>query len=202
VANIRSLRWDTMKPNFYMVFSPGTLEAFPSTFITSFYLAESQKELLNALVKKYPSTTVLEVDLILQQFKTLLTQLTQAINFLLYFALMAGFTVLLAAVYATLDQRIYEGALMRTMGASRRLLRTAQFIEFSALGLISGVMAMVMSELMLLALYTQVLHISYHPSFYLWLLVPVTNAVLISVVGCWGVRQVLNKPPLQVLRAI
>ncbi|MFI3223018.1 MAG: ABC transporter permease, partial [Methylococcaceae bacterium] len=85
---------------------------------------------------------------------------------------------------------------------SRRLLRTAQFIEFSALGLISGVMAMVMSELMLLALYTQVLHISYHPSFYLWLLVPLTNALLISVVGCWGVRQVLNKPPLQVLRAL
>ena len=202
VANIRSLRWDTMKPNFYMVFSPGTLEAYPSTFITSFYLAESQKELLNALVKKYPSTTILEVDLILQQFKTLLTQLTQAINFLLYFALMAGFIVLLAAVYATLDQRIYEGALMRTLGASRRLLRTAQLIEFSALGLISGVMAMVMSELMLLALYTQVLHISYRPSFYLWLLVPVTNAVLISVVGSWGVRQVLNKPPLQVLRAL
>jgi len=202
VANIRSLRWDTMKPNFYMVFSPGTLEAFPSTFITSFYLAENQKELLNTLVKKFPSTTVLEVDLILQQFKTLLTQLTQAINFLLYFALMAGFIVLLAAVYATLDQRIYEGALMRTLGASRRLLRTAQLIEFSVLGLISGVMAIVMSELMLLALYTQVLHISFHPSFYLWLLVPVTNAVLISIVGCWGVRQVLNKPPLQVLRAI
>ena len=202
VANIRSLRWDTMKPNFYMFFSPGTLEAFPSTFITSFYLAENQKELLNALVKKFPSTTVLEGDLILQQFKPLLTQLTQAINFLLYFALMAGFIVLLAAVYATLDQRIYEGALMRTLGASRRLLRTAQFIEFSALGLISGVMAMVMSELMLLALYTQVLHISYHPSFYLWLLVPLTNALLISVVGCWGVRQVLNKPPLQVLRAL
>jgi len=202
VANIRSLRWDTMKPNFYMVFSPGTLDAYPSTFITSFYLAESQKELLNGLVKKYPSTTILEVDLILQQFKTLLTQLTQAINFLLYFALMAGFIVLLAAVYATLDQRIYEGALMRTLGASRRLLRTAQLIEFSVLGLVSGVLAVVMSELMLLALYTQVLHISYRPSFYLWLLVPLTNALLISVVGCWGVRQVLNKPPLQVLRAI
>ena len=202
VVNIRSLRWDTMRPNFYMVFSPGTLDAYPSTFITSFYLAENQKESLNALVKKYPGTTILEVDLILQQFRVLLTQLTQAINFLLYFALMAGFIVLLAAVYATLDQRIYEGALMRTLGASRRLLRTAQFIEFSVLGLVSGVLAVVMSELMLLALYTQVLHISYHPSFYMWLLVPVTNAVLISIVGCWGVRQVLNKPPLQVLRAL
>ena len=115
---------------------------------------------------------------------------------------MAGFIVLLAAVYSTLDQRIYEGALMRTLGASRRLLRTAHFIEFSVLGLMSGVLAVMISEFMLLALYTQVLHISYHPNFYLWLLVPVTNAVLISIVGCWGVRQVLNKPPLQVLRAI
>jgi len=202
VVNIRSLRWDTMKPNFYMVFSPGSLDAYPSTFITSFYLAEGQKELLNGLVKKYPSTTILEVDLILQQFKTLLNQLTQAINFLLYFALMAGFIVLLAAVYATLDQRIYEGALMRTMGASRRLLTSAQLIEFSMLGLISGVLAMVMTEFILLALYTQVLHISYQPSFVLWLLVPISNAILISLVGCWGVRQVLNKPPLLVLRAL
>jgi len=202
VASIRSLRWDTMKPNFYMVFSPGTLDAYPSTFITSFYLAESQKELLNALVKKYPSTTILEVDLILQQFKTLLTQLTQAINFLLYFALMAGFIVLMAAVYATLDQRIVEGALMRTMGANRRLLRAAQLIEFSVLGLLSGVLAVLMSELILFALYSQVLHISYHPSFYLWLLVPLFNAILISLVGCWGVRQVLNKPPLLILRGL
>ena len=202
VASIRSLRWDTMKPNFYMVFSPGTLDAYPSTFITSFYLAESQKELLNALVKKYPSTTILEVDLILQQFKTLLTQLTQAINFLLYFALMAGFIVLMAAVYVTLDQRIVEGALMRTMGANRRLLRAAQLIEFSVLGLLSGVLAVLMSELILFALYSQVLHISYHPSFYLWLLVPLFNAILISLVGCWGVRQVLNKPPLLILRGL
>ncbi|MDD1626564.1 MAG: FtsX-like permease family protein, partial [Methylococcaceae bacterium] len=89
VASIRELRWDTMKPNFYMVFSPGTLDAYPSTFITSFYLPETQKNVLNTLVKKYPGTTILEVDLILRQFKTILTQLTQAINYLLYFALMA-----------------------------------------------------------------------------------------------------------------
>jgi len=52
VASIRELRWDTMKPNFYMIFSPGTLDAYPSTFITSFYLPETQKNVLNTLVKK------------------------------------------------------------------------------------------------------------------------------------------------------
>ncbi len=200
VASIRELRWDTMKPNFYMIFSPGTLETFPSTVITSFYLPESQKDFLNALVKKYPGITLLEVDLILRQLKTLLSQLTAAINYLLYFALMAGFTVLFAAVNTTLDQRIQEGALMRTLGAKRGFLRTTQLIEFSLLGLISGLLAMVISEAMLYALYTQVMHLEYRVNFYLWGAVPLTGALFVGLAGCWGLRHVVNKAPLCVLR--
>ncbi len=202
VTSIRALRWDTMKPNFYMIFSPGTLDAYPSTFITSFYLPETQKNVLNTLVKKYPGTTILEVDLILQQFKTILTQLTQAINYLLYFALMAGFTVLFAAVYATLDNRIYEGALMRTLGANRSLLRKTHIIEFATLGLISGLLAVVISEAIMYALYTQVMAMEYHPGFYLWAIIPLTGALFVGMAGCWGVRQVLNKSPLRVLREL
>ena len=202
VASIRTLRWDTMKPNFYMIFSPGTLDAYPSTFITSFYLPETQKNELNTLIKKYPSTTIMEVDLILKQIKTLLMQLTQAINYLLYFALLAGFTVLFAAVYATLDARIYEGALMRTLGANRSLLRTTHIIEFTSLGLISGVLAVVISETIIYALYTRVMAMEYHPSLYLWLVIPFTGALFVGIAGCWGVRQVLNKAPLQILREL
>ncbi len=202
VASIRELRWDTMKPNFYMIFSPGTLDAYPSTFITSFYLPETQKNVLNTLVKKYPGTTILEVDLILRQFKTILTQLTEAINYLLYFALMAGFTVLFAAVYATLDSRIYEGALMRTLGANRSLLRKTHIIEFSTLGLISGLLAVVISEAIIYALYTQVMAMEYHPSLHLWVVIPVIGALFVGMAGCWGVRQVLNKSPLRVLREL
>ena len=202
VSSLRELKWDTMKPNFYMVFSPGSLDAFPSTFITSFYLPETQKDLLNALVKKYPSTTILEVDLILKQFKTLLKQLTQAINYLLYFALMAGFTVLFAAVYATLDNRIYEGTLMRTFGANRAFLRKTQCIEFGALGLISGILAVIITEAIIYALYTQVMSIEYHPNLAISLIIPLISAIFVGLVGLLGVKQVLNKPPLYVLRGL
>ncbi len=202
VASIRELRWDTMKPNFYMIFSPGSLDAYPSTFITSFYLPETQKNMLNPLVKKFPGTTILEVDLILRQFKTILTQLTKAINYLLYFALVAGFTVLFAAVYATLDNRIHEGALMRTLGANRSLLRKTHMIEFCVLGLISGFLAVVISETIIYALYTQVMSMEYHSSLYLWVLIPFTGAFFVGMAGCWGVRHVLNKPPLRVLREL
>jgi putative ABC transport system permease protein len=202
VASIRSLRWDTMKPNFYMVFSPGTLDAYPSTFLTSFYLSKEQKNLLNALVKKYPSITIMEVDVILQQFKTILAQLTQAINFLLYFALLAGFTVLYAAVYASLDSRIYEGVLMRTLGANRRFLRSTQLIEFTILGLLSGLLSVIIAEVIIYALYTQVIGMTYHPRFFFWFLMPLVGAFSVSLAGWWGLRDILNKAPMQVLRGL
>ena len=202
VASIRALQWGTMKPNFYMVFSPNTLTAFPSTYLTSFYLPEAQKNVLNTLIKIYPNTTILEVDAILQQFKTLLTQLTQAINYLLYFALMAGFTVLFAAVYTTLDQRIYDSTLMRTLGASRKLLRQTHLIEFSVLGGISGLLAVIMAEAITFALYHKVLAITYHANLLLWLAMPLIGALVVGLTGYCSLRSVLNKSPLQVLREL
>jgi len=200
VASIRSLRWDTMTPNFYMIFSPGTLEQFPYTYLTSFYLSKQQKDQLNTLVKNFPNTTILEVDLILQQFKTILLQLTQAINYLLYFAIAAGFTVLFAAVLTTLDARIQEGALMRTMGANRRLLRTAHSIEFCSLGFIAGLLSVLLAQGITFGLYTQVMDMAFQPNYWLLLLVPIASAVIIGFVGSWGLRGVLDKAPLQVLR--
>lgn len=202
VTSIRKLQWNTMKPNFYMIFSPNTLNNYPYTFITSFYLSSEQKPLLNALIKKYSSVTVLEVDLILRQIHTILTQLTEAINYLLYFALLAGFTVLWAAVYASLDNRIYEGALMRTLGTDRRFLRTTHFLEFSVLGLIAGVFAVLMSETIRYALYAHIMHIDYYPNLYLWVIVPISSALLVGLTGYCGLKKVVHKSPLRVLREL
>jgi len=202
VSHIRSVQWDTMKPNFYMVFSPDTLASYPTTYITSFYLAEENKNILNTFVKKYPSITVLEVDAMLKQFKTILTQLTAAINYLLYFALLAGFTVLFAAVNSSLDNRIYEGALMRTLGANHSLLRKAHLIEFSLLGLVSGFIAVCISELLLYVIYTYILHLSFHLNAVLWIGLPLLSSVCISVAGFFGVRGIVKKPPMLVLREV
>lgn len=202
VSSLRKVQWETMQPNFYMIFSPGSLERYAHTFMTSFYLSPSQKNFLNTLVKNYPSITVLEVDLILTQFKTILAQLTTAINCLFYLALGAGFTVLFAAVYATLDQRIYRGALMRTLGAGSGLLNKAHLLEFCLLGFISGVLAIILAEVVTVVLYHYVLHLNYHPSFWLWLIVPLGAAAMIGVTGYWGLRDVVKKAPMQVLQQL
>jgi len=202
VTSIRALRWDTMKPNFYVIFSPGTLTDFPSTYLTSFYLPKAQKHRLNGLVKQFPNVTVLEVDAIVQQVKTILRQLTAAINYLLYFALAAGFTVLFAAVHASLDARIHESALLRTLGASRRLLTAAHLIEFGSLGIIAGLLAVLTAETITYVLYTQVMLITYQPKWLLWLAVPALGGISVAVAGWWGLKDVLAKAPLQVLREL
>lgn len=202
VAHIRTVQWDTMKPNFYMVFSDGTLDNFPTTYITSFYVPTAKKKMLNGLAKQFPSMTLLEVDAILEQFKTILTQLTAAINYLLYFALLAGFTVLFASVNSTLDNRINEGALMRTLGANRTLLNQAHWVEFSIIGVVSGLIAVLMFELVSFGLYTYVLHLDFHFNWLLCLLTPVISAACVVAAGLWGVKDVANKPPMWVLRDV
>ena len=200
VTHVRSVQWDTMKPNFYMVFSEETLLGFPTTYITSFYLSDDNKKLLNGLVKQFPAMTVLEVDAMLKQIKMILTQLTAAINYLLYFALLAGFTVLFSSIYSTLDHRISEGALMRTLGANRELLRKAHLVEFSIIGLMSGLIAVLMFQLVLFGLYIYVLHLDFHFNWMVSVVVLFVSTVCVILAGFWGVKDVVNKSPMHVLR--
>jgi len=200
VDTIRKVNWDTMRPNFYMMFSPGTIEQFAHTYITSFYLPVAKKALLNTLLKQFPAVTILEVDLILQQIKRILMQLTAAINYVLYFALLAGFLVLFAAVLSTLDARIYAGVLMRTLGAKRRFLQTTQWIEFSALGFIAGGVAVLMAQAIIYALYHWVLKMDYSVNVLLCIGFPLLAAFLIGLAGFWGTRSVVQHAPMRVLR--
>jgi putative ABC transport system permease protein len=70
------------------------------------------------------------------------------------------------------------------------------------LGLFSGLLATILSEVIIFALYTQVMNMQYRPSLMLWLIVPLLGAISVGLAGCWGVRDVLNKAPLKVLREL
>ncbi len=200
VTSIRQVNWDSMKPNFYFIFSPDSLTPFPKTFITSFYLAPENKNTLNTLAKKYPAITILEVDFILNQLSLILKQLTQAINYLLVFALIAGLIVLAATINATLDERRHQSALLRTLGASRSLLRNNHLFEFAGLGVFASLFAVLLHDLASFALYHFILKITYVPSLTLWVFVPLIGTTIITLTGLWSIRKVVNKSPLSILR--
>jgi putative ABC transport system permease protein len=202
VASIRSVQWDSFHPNFYMIFPPGALDGLPATYLTSFHLAPEQKPLLTSLVRAFPAVTVLEMDQVLAQVRTILAQVTAAVELVLLFVLAAGFAVLFAALSASLDERFHEGALLRTLGAGRRQLRAAHFAEFAVLGALAGVLAAIGTELIAWVLYTRAFELEYSFKWPVWILAPLAGGLLIGLAGYIGTRRVVSQSPLTVLREL
>lgn len=200
VTSLRTVQWESFRPNFFMIFSPGSLDAHPATYLVSFFLVPQQKPLLRDLVHQFPAVTVLDIDFVLAQARALLRQVAVAVEFVLLFVLCAGFSVLYAALRASLDERLYEGALLRTLGASRRQLRASHFGEFAALGVMAGVLAAIATEVVAYLLYTRVFNLDYVFKWPVWLLAPLVGGLLVGFAGYRGARPAIQRSPLAVLR--
>lgn len=200
VASIRRVQWDNFKPNFYMVFSPGALDHLPATWINSFHLDDRDKGKLVGLVKRFPSITLLEVDAILSQIKNIIHQVTLAVEAILGFVLAAGVVVTLAAIRASMHERMREGALLRTLGAGRALLRQNQWSEFAGMGLLSGMFGVLGAEIINAILYRRVFELDYAPAWWAWLVIPLVSALLIGFAGVTSSSRVLRQSPIASLR--
>nr|WP_298137962.1 FtsX-like permease family protein [uncultured Pseudomonas sp.] len=199
VTSLREVDWNNFKPNFYMIFEPGTLKDLPVTYLTSFYLPPRQERQLVELSRAFPSVTLLQVEALLAQLRSILAQVTLAIEFVLLFVLAAGLAVLFAGLQATLDERIRQGALLRALGAERKLLTRARRAEFGLLGAASGLLAAIGCELISFLLYRYAFDLQWHP--HLWLLLlPLLGALMVGGAGVLGTRRALNVSPLTVLR--
>lgn len=202
ISSIRTVAWDNMQPNFYIIFSPGALEDFPSTFMTSFNLDREDKLFLNDLLRQYPTMTVLEVDALIEQIKSIIAQVTMAIELVLVLILVSGGLVLLASVQASMDERFKQHAILRTLGASQRLVMGSLVIEFCALGFFAGVLATFGSEITVYGLETEIFELNYSVNPVLWVLGPIVGIVLIGVIGTIATLKVVKTPPVTVLRGL
>jgi putative ABC transport system permease protein len=202
VASIRSVKWDNMRPNFYIIFSPGSLDQFPSTFMTSFFLDTSEKLFLNHLLKEFPTITVLEIDAIIEQIQTIINQVTLAVELVLVLILISGGLVLLASIQASMDERFREHAILRTLGASQKLVIGSLLIEFCVLGFCSGILATLGAELTVYGLETEVFGLSYTMNPQLWLIGPLLGMLLIGTLGTAATYKVVRVPPVTVLREL
>jgi putative ABC transport system permease protein len=202
VVNLRRLNWESMRPNFFIIFSPGALENFPATWMTSFYLERENKQFLNELLSRFPTITVIEVDAIIAQVQSIIARVTQAVELVLGLVLASGCLVLIASIHASRDARMSEHALIRTLGGTRKLIASSLIAEFAALGLFAGVVAVVGAEVTVLILQTQVFELkaAVHP--WLWIAGPLIGAFLILLVGILGTRQLISAPPIAVLRGL
>ena len=200
VASIRTVKWESFQPNFYLMFNPGGLDNLPTTYLTSFYLEAERKALLKPLVQQFPAITLLEVDVILKQVRTILNQVSAAVEFILLFVLAAGLTITLATLITTMPQRYREGAIMRTLGATRRQLVIQQWAEFFAIGALSGLVACFGAEMARLGIYLKLLSLPYTPNPWIWIIVPPLLGLLIGFAGQISSKRILKQSPAVALR--
>ena len=200
VSSLRWLEWDSFNVNFFVVSNPEALKSQPSTFITSFYLPESERLLLVELVKKFQSITILDMDAILTQVKTIMLQVIRAVEFVFIFTLLTGLTVLFAAIQSTHDERTNEAAIMSALGASRKQIVSGLIAEFLFLGLITGILSAVAASIIELVLAEYVFKIDIAINPLIWIIAPAVCCLIIVSTGLYGTRKVLFTPPMTVIR--
>ncbi len=154
------------------------------------------------MVRQYPAVTVIDIAPLMAEVRSILAQVTLAVEYVLVGVLLAGFAVLYAALQSSLDERLHEGALLRTLGASRAQLRAGHLAEYALLGSLAGLFAAASAELLAWLLYTRVFHLPAHFQWPLWLLLPPAGALLVGLAGFWGTRRVVRQSPLVVLREL
>ncbi len=202
VASLRALDWESMEPNFFILFSPGVLSGQAVTYMTSFHLPTGEKAFLNRLLSEFPTVTVIEVDAIVAQVQRIVERVTRAVELVLGLVLVSGCLVLIASIQASRDGRLAEHALVRALGGRRRLIRGSLALEFAVLGLFAGLLGVFGAEVTVALLQLQVFDLppNLHPE--LWLLAPALGAALVLVVGMVGARGLVSSPPILVLRGL
>ena len=202
VTSLRSVEWESFKPNFFVVASPGALDAFAASYITAVNVPASATGFTARLVQQYPNLSVIDVDAVLNQVRSTADQVSTVVEVVFYFALIAGVLVLLAAVSARQDERLLEGGVMRVLGGSRRQLRLAQASEFAAIGLIAGVVASIAASVLAGVVASEVFDLPWKAN---WSMVAVGAAIGMGaslVAGLAATRSVLDAPPSVTLREL
>jgi putative ABC transport system permease protein len=200
VTSFRTVRWDNMQPNFFFIFSPGTLDAIGATYLSTLLLEGEQKVLLNDLLRTYPTIVVLEVDALIEQIQTIIAQVSSAVELIAVLVLLAGALVLLSCVNATLDERFRENAILRTLGAGRKLIMTSLLVEFAFIGLLAGLIATIGAEVSVYYLQVEVFQQEFSPHYWVWIVGPLAGTLIIASLGVNATRRVVSTSPLAVLR--
>jgi putative ABC transport system permease protein len=200
VVGLRKVNWDTMRANFFVLTPPAVLDGYPASWITSFYLPPEKATFVNRLVHEFPNLTVIDVAAILRQLQSIMDQVARAVQFVFLFTLVAGVIVLHAALATAAEERRYELAVMRALGARREQLRRALLGEFAVIGGLSGLIAALGAISVGQFLARQVFRFEVAVNLWLPPLAICAGALLVTAAGWFAATRLLQSPPLEVLR--
>jgi putative ABC transport system permease protein len=202
VASLRTVEWQRMQPNFFILFPEGVLEPAPKTFAAA-VRAETPAiaaRIQQVVAKALPGISTIDLTLILQTFDGIFSKVAFVVTFMAGFTVVTGVVVLAGAVLTGRYQRVRETVLLRTLGATRRQLRQIQLVEYSVLGVLATVTGgglAVMGNALLAKFVFKTAVVLPVPA----LLISMAAVVAVTLItGLLANRGVVDHPPLEVLR--
>ena len=203
VGGTRTVDWTRVQTNFLVVFPNGVLEQAPqfSVLMTRVPDTQTSARFQRALVNKFPNVSAIDLGLILKTLDDILSKISFVIRFMALFSILTGLVVLGSSVVISKYQRMQESVLLRTLGANRRQILYITLIEYGLLGLLASLSGIVLSVAGTWGLARYVFETPYNPSLWPLLAVVGTVTTLTILIGLLNSRDVLTRPPLEVLRA-
>ena len=202
VTSLRGVDWDSFRVNFFALFPPGPLDALPATYVAAFKAPVGNNAWLPPLLRKSPNILAIDIGEIVRQVQGIVDSVSRAIEFVFLFTLAGGLLVLQAAIAATQDERQFDAAILRTLGASQRQLVSAQIAEFLLLGALAGLVAAGGATAIGWALAERVFKFPFEPSALVWVYGILGGAVAVTLAGWLGTRGTARTSPLEVIRQL
>ncbi len=207
VGSLRRVEWRRFSPNFFVVFPLGVLEEAPTFFIAVSRAPDgpTSARIQGAIVRKFPNISAVDLSLVANTVRDIISKATSAIRFLSLFTIGTGLIVLISSVLTARFDRIREAVLLRTLGASRQTVFQVLAVEYAALGSLAALTGIVLAAGGAWLLATRVFELS-QPALAAVILPPSLVALaavmlLTLLVGLLTSRGVSEHPPLEVLRA-
>jgi putative ABC transport system permease protein len=203
VSSLRAVDWGRFEPNFFAVFPSGVLERAPqqAVILASVPNATATAALQRDIVDRFPNVSTIDLSLIRETVNGIVNKVTIAIRFLALFALVMGFPVLVTAVAATRRERVHEGVLLKTLGATRSQVGRIMMAEYFALGALASLTGIGLSIPAAWGLAHFVFESPFQPAFAPLLALAALTAGLTIAIGAAGSRDVFAETPLVMLRA-
>ena len=204
VTSVRRVDWRNSRTGFIVLFRPGALEKAPQMFVGAIDGPEAEparSRFQRAIVDRYPNVSVIDVADIVRGVGRILSNITLAVSFIGGFVFLSGVLILVGSIARTKFQRVYEAAVLKTLGAKRRMLLTMMLAEYGLLGLVAGVVGAAAANMLSYAVARYVFDVA-------WTFAPALSAagvaatvLLVCVVGALSSLDVLTRKPLAILRA-
>jgi putative ABC transport system permease protein len=202
VTSIRDVTWARFEPNFFVVFNPASLEQAPKQFAllaevpTSAGVATLQRD----VVRRYPGVSSLDLSLIQRTVSNVLGKVTSAMRFMALLSVAFGIPVLFSAVAATRRERLREGVLLKTLGATRRQVGRIMLAEYAMLGGMGSLAGVLLSVIAAWSLTKYVFSTVYAPAALPVFLVAGAMVALAIAIGLATSREVFRETPMAALR--